>query len=111
MVNVEMTDSIMDFAAKAAKKSNEQSDFISQDEERRDDMAYITCLPWVTFTQLTHTMTLNNEDAVPRLSWGKYFDDNGKRLLPFSVQAHHSFVDGIHIGRYIDILQIFLDEY
>ncbi|MHB1483074.1 MAG: CatA-like O-acetyltransferase [Saccharofermentanales bacterium] len=111
MVNVDMKDSITEFVENASKKSKEQTDFISPEEEKRDDMAYITCLPWVTFTQLTHTMSLNKEDAVPRLSWGKYFDADGKRLLPFSVQAHHSFVDGIHIGRYIDALQKYLDEY
>ncbi len=27
-----------------------------------------------------------------------------------SVQAHHSFVDGIHIGKYADKLQNYLNE-
>ena len=31
--------------------------------------------------------------------------------MPFSVQAHHSFVDGIHIGRLIDSVQSYMDEY
>lgn len=32
-------------------------------------------------------------------------------LIPISVQAHHSFVDGIHIGQFVDALQKFFDEY
>lgn len=32
-------------------------------------------------------------------------DSNYKKMLPFSVQVHHSFVDGIHIGKLADSLQ------
>ncbi|MDE6676058.1 MAG: chloramphenicol acetyltransferase, partial [Acetatifactor sp.] len=31
-------------------------------------------------------------------------------LLPFSVQVHHSFVDGVHIGRLAEGLQGYLNE-
>ncbi|MDM5124736.1 chloramphenicol acetyltransferase [Aeromonas encheleia] len=31
-------------------------------------------------------------------------------MLPFSVQVHHSFVDGIHIGRFLEKLQAALNE-
>ncbi len=31
--------------------------------------------------------------------------------MPISVQAHHSFVDGIHIGKFVDVLQKYMDEY
>ena len=30
--------------------------------------------------------------------------------MPFSVQAHHSFVDGVHIGRFYTALQAFCNE-
>ena len=32
-------------------------------------------------------------------------------MLPFSVQAHHSFVDGIHVGKLVDLLQKTFDEF
>lgn len=28
--------------------------------------------------------------------------------MPVSVQAHHSFIDGIHIGEFVDTLQNYL---
>lgn len=31
-------------------------------------------------------------------------------LMPFAVQVHHAFVDGIHIGKLADKLQKYLDE-
>ncbi len=30
--------------------------------------------------------------------------------MPVSVQAHHSFVDGIHIGRFAEKLQNYLNK-
>ena len=79
--------------------------------EGRDDLLYITCLPWISFTHLSHTIRLDRNDAVPRISWGKYFVQEGKTWLPFSVQAHHAFVDGIHVGQYLSELQLFLENW
>lgn len=31
--------------------------------------------------------------------------------MPVSVQAHHSFVDGIHIGQFVDMLQKYLESF
>lgn len=39
----------------------------------------------------------------------EYFIRDDKVILPFSVQVHHSFVDGIHIGKLAEILQNYLD--
>ena len=30
-------------------------------------------------------------------------------MIPISVQAHHSFVDGIHVGQFVDRLQMYFD--
>ncbi len=112
MVTVYMEKSIIDFTKKAEEKSKNQTDyFIIEDVEGRDDLTYITCVPWVSFTQLSHTISFDKDDSIPRLAWGRYFKEGEKILLPFSVQAHHSFVDGIHIGKYIDCLQKYLNEY
>jgi chloramphenicol O-acetyltransferase type A len=112
MVTVDMEKSIFDFTDKAKEKSDHQTDFIIlKDVEGRDDLTYITCVPWVSFTNLSHTISFNKDDSVPRLAWGKYFKEGDKILLPFSVQAHHSFVDGIHIGRYIDCFQGYLNQF
>jgi len=112
MVTVDMESSLDDFVKKAQAKSQSQTDyFVFKDVEGRDDLIYITSVQWVSFTHMSHTISFNKDDSVPRLAWGKYFGQGDKILLPFSVQAHHSFVDGIHVGRYIDCLQEYLDEY
>ncbi|WP_442872068.1 CatA-like O-acetyltransferase [Agathobaculum sp. NTUH-O15-33] len=62
-------------------------------------------------TPISRTRTRAKKDnATPLFDWGKFFERDGKLLLPFSVQAHHSFVDGLHIGRLADALQRDLNE-
>ncbi len=104
IVTVDMEDTINSFVVKAKKKANNQKDYFGI-EEPRQDVTYITCIPWVSFTNMSHTITLNKDDAIPRLAWGKYFKENEKILMPFSLQAHHAFVDGVHMGKYFDVLQ------
>lgn len=80
-----------------------------KDPPGREDLLFMTALPWVSFTSFSHPMRLHPADSVPRFAWGKYFRE-GKRLkMPLSVQGHHALIDGIHMGRYYkeveDILQ------
>jgi len=80
-----------------------------EDEPGRDDLLYITCIPWISFTGITHPVHMSPVDSIPRISWGKYFEENGRVKLPLSVQAHHALVDGAHVGRYFVRLQEILD--
>lgn len=111
MVTVNLGDSLEAFVAVSRQKSDSQRDyFVYEDVAGRDDLIYFSCSPWVSFTAITHTISFNKYDSIPRIAWGKYFEEGGKILLPFSVQAHHSFVDGLHMGRYVDRLQEYLNR-
>ncbi len=71
-----------------------------KDPPGRDDLLYMTAIPWVSFTSFVHPMRLHPADYVPRFAWGKYFEE-GKRLkMPLSVQGHHALLDGIHMGKF-----------
>ncbi len=43
-------------------------------------------------------------DSNPRITWGKYFCQEGRTLLPVTLLAHHALVDGIHIARFYETL-------
>ncbi len=93
-----------------AEIENTKNNVRIEDEPGRDDLLYITCIPWISFTNLTHPISMNPVDSVPRIAWGKYFEDNGKIQLPLSVQAHHALVDGLHVGQYFQHFQEILDN-
>lgn len=83
---------------------------VIEDELGRDDLLYITSIPWISFTNVTHPIHMNPVDSIPRISWGKYFEENGKVKLPLSVQVHHALVDGVHVGQYFSLIQEILDN-
>ena len=71
---------------------------------------YVTSFPWAQFTHFTHATKLGPTDSVPRVSWSKFIDVNGRKILNLSIEAHHGLVDGIHLGKLIESLQKHLNQ-
>jgi len=108
MVTVDMQEDITTFVHIANETNlNQKAYFDISKLVDRDDLIYIT---WISFTHISHTISLNKNDSVPRISWGKYYTNGNKVLLPFSVQVNHALMDGVHIGKYTEKLQSYLNE-
>ena len=75
-----------------------------------NDVFQCSPMPWVTYTHISHTNCGKMDNATPLFDWGKFYEKDGKVRIPISVQAHHSFVDGLHIGQFVEELQKFLNE-
>jgi len=67
----------------------------------RYDLIYFTTLPWISFTSFAHARTPGRGESIPRIAFGKFFKEDGRRLLPISVEVHHALMDGLHVGRFI----------
>lgn len=76
-----------------------------------DDCIYITSLPRISFTQITHPIFGKATSSVPVITFGKYFDENGRKKLPLSIQANHCLVDGIHMAEFFEVFQQLLNEF
>jgi chloramphenicol O-acetyltransferase type B len=103
VVNVEMQETLENYVAVANQKSTNQKEYFTG--PLGNDVFQFSPMPWVTYTHISHTNSGKKDNATPLFDWGKYFERDGKMILPFSVQVHHSFVDGIHIGKLVDSLQ------
>lgn len=79
-------------------------------EAERLDLIYYSVIPWVSFTSFKNATRLDFSQTVPRIVFGKFFEENGKIKLPHSVEVHHSMMDGIHVGKYFNLLQKKLDN-
>lgn len=93
------------FTADALAKMEQMKSDPSMDDEERDDLLFLSSIPWVSFTSFQHAMGYHPGDSVPRITWGKYFEENGKIKMPLSVQVHHAIVDGRHVGAYFNQLE------
>lgn len=109
VVNVPMQDTLTQYVTVAKRTADTQASYFTG--PLGNDVFQFSPMPWVSYTHISHTNSGKKDNATPLFDWGKYFERNGKLLLPFSVQAHHSFVDGLHIGKLADTLQRYLNEY
>lgn len=100
-----------DFADRAATQiAHVQAHPTLADEPGQDNLLFMTAIPWVSFTSFTHPMQLQPPDSVPRIAWGKFFQDGKLLKMPLGVQAHHAIMDGLHMGRYYAQVQEYLDH-
>ena len=101
------SDDVREFVARsraagvaAAAMTELNTQYATLSPRQAKEQVFVTCIPWLDFTSIQHpTATLANPD-IPSLAWGRFRDAPGGRVqLPFAVQAHHGFVDGLHIYR------------
>lgn len=108
VVQVPMTDTIQEYIELATKVAKEQTQYFTG--PLGNDVFQCSPMPWVTYTHISHTNSGKKDNATPLFDWGKYYEKDGRVIMPVSVQAHHSFVDGIHIGQFVDKFQKYLNE-
>ena len=83
---------------------------VNEEQKGKDNLVYITCIPWISFTSVMHPIKLDASDSIPRISWGKFFHENNHVKLPVSVQANHCLVDGIQAAKFYEQLQNIFDS-
>ncbi|HPW52966.1 MAG TPA: CatA-like O-acetyltransferase [Erysipelotrichaceae bacterium] len=92
---------IKSFCQKAKETSARQNHFIDLRTET-NNLIYFTCVPWLELTALTNERDLLNpkakEDCIPRIGWGRYFEENGRKKMNISIEVNHILIDGIHIN-------------
>ncbi len=108
VVNVPMQDTMQEYVEMAMKAAREQKEYFTG--PLGNDVFQCSPMPWVTYTHISHTNSGKKDNATPLFDGGKYFERDGWIIMPVSVQAYHSFVDGLHIGKFVDKLQKFMNE-
>jgi len=81
-----------------------------EDEPGRDDLLFMTVIPWVSFNALMHPVPLDPPDSFPRIAWGRFREEEERMPMPVSVHAHHGLVDGIHAGLFFARVQEMIDD-
>lgn len=111
IVTLPLKKDIIEFSNSAKEVSKNQKEYFPTIAEDQDKLIYFSCIPWISFTSISNEIVMNKEDSIPRISFGKYFKQDNKVLLPYSVQVNHMLLDGIHVGKYIEKLQNFIDKF
>lgn len=79
------------------------------DGEDPDRLFFVSSLPWVSFTGISLPVP-SPADSNVRITFGKFFEQDGKILMPVNLTVHHALADGIHIAKFFEEFERRADE-
>ncbi len=109
IVTLEAGDDLADFCRRARAKSAAQTVFIPESGPwAPDELVYFSCLPWFPLTAATNERDADPSDSIPRVTWGRWEERDGRTLLSLSLELNHRLLDGAHVGRFYAELNAWL---
>ena len=75
-----------------------------------ENVFFVSSIPWVTFTNFNINVANMQNFFAPMFTFGKYYEHEGKVLLPLAIQIHHAVCDGFHVARLFNELQVMCDD-
>ena len=86
-------------AGKEAQAAAKARASIREDIDDVLDKYFVSSLPWLSYTALIQPVP-SPADSNPRITFGKYFTQGDRVLLPVSLLCNHALVDGLHIAAF-----------
>lgn len=65
----------------------------------------VSCLPWVDFTHFAVHSYENKPYYFPSVEAGRFFEQEGRIIMPLSITCHHATTDGYHVKCFLEALQ------
>ncbi len=79
-------------------------------QDHRDDLIHYSPIPWIALTSFTHARRFGTGDSIPKLVFGRYRRTPSGVQMPVSVEVHHALMDGLHVGRFFERFQTYLNQ-
>lgn len=89
------------YAQRAQELARQESGLDDGDEP--DSLFFVSTIPWVSYANIIQP-TPSPADSNPRITWGKYFEQEGKILMPVTLLCNHALVDGRHLAQFYENL-------
>lgn len=93
---------LREFLERAAQTQREAMENPSiEDGDAADSLLFVSSLPWLRYSSLIQP-TPEPADSNPRITFGRYGEQEGRTLMPVSLLANHALVDGRHIAQFYE---------
>ena len=69
----------------------------------------VSMIPWTSFDGFHLNLQKGYDYLLPIFTMGKFYEEQGKCLLPLAIQVHHAVCDGFHVCRFVNELQDWLN--
>lgn len=104
-----LSDSYSDFYARCRQdiesaRKNKGTDVFNT---RDNGVFYISAMRWLDLNSMTNPYDYADAESssIPRITWGKIVEENGRLKMMFDIAAHHALVDGEPVCRGINLIQ------
>lgn len=71
----------------------------------------VSCIPWISFDHFAVHSYDNKPYYFPSVEAGRFFEADGKIMLPLSITCHHAATDGYHVNCFLEALQSEADSF
>lgn len=71
----------------------------------------VSCLPWIKYKNFDIHVFDEGVFLAPVITWGKYeMEQQGRIIMPLSMNIHHAVADGFHLSRFFIEVQKLIDS-
>jgi len=81
-----------------------------EEYEDVDASLFCSCVPWLSYSALVQPVP-QPADSNPRITWGRYFEQNGRTYIPLSALCNHALMDGRHMSQFYAAMDKVLAEF
>lgn len=90
-------ETMADFCRRALEKEAQQREQMVVQDDVRDDLIFISSVPWFVTTSVLQEQPTNPDDSFPRVLWDRIHEEKGRQLVNFTAQLNHRLLDGSHV--------------
>ena len=90
-------ETMADFCRRALEKEAGQREQMVVQDDVRDDLIFISTVPWFVTTSVLQEQPTDPDDSFPRVLWDRIHEEKGRQLVNFTGQLNHRLVDGSHV--------------
>ncbi len=90
-------ESMADFCRRALDAEARQREGMLIEDDVRDDLIFISSVPWFVTTSVLQEQPTNPDDSFPRVLWDRIHEEKGRLMVNFTAQLNHRLLDGSHV--------------
>lgn len=107
------TDNLDDFCANYEKDLEQfgNNHSLSGKPDMPGNCFSVSMIPWTAFEGFQLNLQEGYQYLRPIFTMGKYYEDDGRIILPLAVQVHHAVCDGYHLCRFLNELQEMINDF
>ena len=91
-------------AVKDAERAKETREYIL-DAVNHPNWFDASFIPWLSYDSLNIELPDGYLYFMPIVNWGKYREENGRRMMPVSVRLNHAVADGYLVAKVFRLLE------